>query len=101
MTVPAVLHDLIGVGVEFETDGARIRWRNAGGRVTPDVGEVLRVNKAEVIAFLTGRASLSGRHDKTVAVPDLPLPPPVAAAVREAFSDYWATDDPTDQRAWA
>ena len=62
MTVPAVLHDLIGVGVEFETDGARIRWRNAGGRVTPDVGEVLRVNKAEVIAFLTGRASLSGRH---------------------------------------
>lgn len=101
MAVPAILHDLIGAGVEFETDGQRIRWRNAGGRVTPDVVEVLRAHKAEVIGFLTGDASSSGQPHKTVTMSDLRLPPHIAAAVREAFTDYWATDDPTDQRAWA
>lgn len=29
------------------------------------------------------------------------LPPHVAAAVRAAFTDYAATDDPHDPRAWA
>ena len=95
MAVPAILHDLIGAGVEFETDGARIRWRNAGGRVTPEVVEVLRANKAEVIGFLVSIPVLSHGHDK----PD--LPPRIAAAVRAAFEDYRATDDPQDPRAWA
>ena len=101
MAAPAILHDLIGTGVEFETDGERIRWRNAGGCVTSDVIEVLRANKAEVIGFLTGRPRLSGQPHKTVTVTDLPLPPQVAAAVREAFADYRATNDPHDPRAWA
>lgn len=101
MAVPAIFHDLIGAGVEFETNGQRIRWRNSSGRVTPEVVEVLRSHKAEVIAFLTGRVDLSGQPHKTVTMSDLPLPPHIAAAVREAFTDYWATDDPTDRRAWA
>lgn len=100
MAAPAILHDLIGAGVEFETDGERIRWRNAGGRVTPDVVEVLRENKAEVVAFLTGRAGLSGQPHKTVTMSESPLPPHIAAAVREALADYRATDDPHDPRAW-
>lgn len=101
MAVPAILHDLIEAGVEFETDGERIRWRNAGRRVTPDVVEVLRANKAEVIGFLTCGAGLSGQPHKTVTVSDLPLPPHIAAAVRAGFADYWATDDAHDPRAWA
>lgn len=28
------------------------------------------------------------------------LPQCIAAAVAEAFADYWATDDPRDPRAW-
>ncbi|WP_134679530.1 hypothetical protein [Paracoccus ravus] len=95
MTAAAILHDLIGAGVEFETDGERIRWRNAGGRVTSDVVEVLRTHKAEAIDYLMGTPAISHGHDKP------PLSPRIAAAVRAAFEDYAATDDPFDARAWA
>lgn len=54
MAVPRILHDLIQAGVRFEIDGGRIRWRNADGRVTPEVIDRLRSHKAEVIDFLTG-----------------------------------------------
>lgn len=53
MAAPAILHDLIEAGVEFETDGEHIRWRNAGGRVTPEVVETLRRHKAEIIGLLS------------------------------------------------
>ncbi|MDO5706058.1 MAG: hypothetical protein Q4G49_13470 [Paracoccus sp. (in: a-proteobacteria)] len=85
MTALAFLHDLIRAGVEFETDGERIRWRNAGGRMTPEVIGLLRADKARVIEALTYS-------------PD--LPPHIAAAVVAAFEDYSATDNPHDERAW-
>lgn len=91
MAVPAILHDLIEAGVEFETDGKRIRWRNAGGRVTAAVVHDLRTHKAEIISFLTGAPIRSER---------LGLPPHIAAAVAAAFADYAATDNPHDERAW-
>jgi hypothetical protein len=43
---------------------------------------------------------LSCQHDKTDTVSDLPLPLHIAAAVSEAFKDYWATDDPFGPEAW-
>lgn len=95
MGAPAILHDLIRAGVEFETDGERIRWRNAGGRVTSEVIDTLRAHKVEVIAYLVGIPALLDRHDKPA------LPHRIAAAVVTAFEDYAATDDPFDARAWA
>lgn len=95
MAAPAILHDLIGAGVEFETDGERIRWRNAGGRVTPEVINTLRAHKVEVIDYLMSIPALSHGHDKPA------LPPRISAAVGAAFEDYAATDDPFDARAWA
>lgn len=77
MAVPSILQDLVRAGVEFETDGERIRWRNSGGRMTPDVVEVLRAHKAEVIRFLAVPAEV------------LPLAPPPTTS--EPSRD---TDDP-------
>lgn len=89
MVVPAVLHDLIQSGVEFETDGKRVRWRNGKGRITPAVIDMLRTHKAEIIGFLSNPPE-----------PPRGLPPHRAAAVQASFADYAATDDPYDERAW-
>ena len=89
MAVPTFLHDLIRSGVEFETDGKRVRWRNGKGRITPAVIDMLRTHKAEIIGFLS-----------TPPEPSRGLPPPVAAAVQATFADYAATDDPYDERTW-
>lgn len=103
MAAPDILHDLIGAGVEFETDGERIRWRNAGGRVTPEVIEVLRSHKAEVISLLSAVPIISDEHDKTPeSWPGRGFPPEaILQGVAAAFADYAATDDPFDPRAWA
>lgn len=85
----AVLYDLIRSGVEFETDGERIRWRNGKGRITPAVIDMLRTHKAVIIHFLSAPPE-----------PSPGLPPHVAAAVQATFADYAATDDPYDERAW-
>lgn len=63
--------------------------------MTPEVVEVLRAHKAEVIDYLMSIPALSHGYDKPV------LPACIAAAVRAAFEDYAATDDPHDPRAWA
>ena len=102
MAVPAIFHDLIGAGVEFETDGERIRWRNAGGRVTTEVVEVLRSHKAEVISFLSAVPIISDGHDKLPGSwPGRGYPPEaIRQGVTAAFTDYAATNDPFDARAW-
>lgn len=53
MSAPSVLHDLIRAGVEFETDGERVRWRNGKGRITPAIIDMLRTHKTEIIGFLS------------------------------------------------
>lgn len=89
MSAPAVLHDLVRCGVEFETNGECIRWCSAKGRITPAVIDLLRTHKTEIIHFL----SISPE-------PSRGLPPQIAAAVQVTFADYAATDDPYDERAW-
>lgn len=89
MAVPAFLHDLIRSGVEFETDGKRVRWRNGKGRVAPSIIDMLRTHKTEIIRFLSAPPE-----------PSRGLPSPVAAAVEATFEDYGATDDPYDERTW-
>lgn len=59
MTVPAILLELIEAGVEFQADGERIFWRRSGGRVTPEVIEILRAHKIEIIRFLSGKPNPS------------------------------------------
>ena len=44
---------LIADGVEFATDGERIRWRNSEGRMTPETVAEIAAAKPEVIDFLT------------------------------------------------
>ncbi|WP_050522944.1 TubC N-terminal docking domain-related protein [Pseudorhodobacter wandonensis] len=44
---------LIAEGVEFATDGERIRWRNSEGRMTPETVAQIAAAKPEVIDFLT------------------------------------------------
>jgi hypothetical protein len=44
---------LIAEGVEFATDGERIRWRNSEGRMTPKTIAQIASAKPEAIDFLT------------------------------------------------
>lgn len=46
---------LLAVGVEFATDGERIRWRNSEGRMTPEIIGALAAEKQVVIDLLTSR----------------------------------------------
>jgi hypothetical protein len=55
-----LVRGLMADGVELATDGERIRWRSAGGRMTPERIAELASSKAEVIAFLTGMSGRSG-----------------------------------------
>jgi hypothetical protein len=48
-----LVQTLISEGVEFATDGERIRWRNSGGRMTPETVAQIAAAKPEVIDFLT------------------------------------------------
>lgn len=58
---------LMADGVTFETDGERIRWRNAEGRITPEVVAEITAAKAEVIDFLTGKPRPAAPMMKPVA----------------------------------
>ena len=48
-----LVQSLIVEGVEFATDGQRIRWRNSEGRMTPEAVAVIAAAKPEVIDFLS------------------------------------------------
>jgi hypothetical protein len=48
-----LVQTLIAEGVEFATDGERIRWRNSEGRMTPEAVAEIAAAKPEVIDFLT------------------------------------------------
>lgn len=54
MAAPALFHELRRAGVEFSTDGERLRWRSATGLMTPEAIEVIRNHKAVIIDLLTG-----------------------------------------------
>jgi hypothetical protein len=71
-----LMKSLAADGVEFSTDGVRIRWRNGGGRVTPDVVATLAAEKATVIDFLSGK-------DVPAGVPASPDPEDLRAAFEE------------------
>ena len=58
-----LLRDLMAEGVEFETDGNRIRWRNGGAQLTPDRLAVLKDGKAEVLQFLNSADEISDRSE--------------------------------------
>lgn len=62
---------LTSAGVEFSTDGERIRWRNSNGRITPEVVATLAVEKATVIDFLTGKPQQEAAPAKPANVVDL------------------------------
>lgn len=47
-----LVKSLSAAGVEFSTDGIRVRWRNSDGRVTPEIVAALAAEKATVIEFL-------------------------------------------------
>lgn len=48
-----LVKNLMAEGVEFTTDGERIRWRNARGRITPQVIAELKAGKSQVLGFLS------------------------------------------------
>ena len=50
-----LVQTLMAEGVEFATDGERIKWRNSGGRMTPETVAELAAAKPRVIEFLTGK----------------------------------------------
>jgi|GEM_PF-1896372 len=52
MSAIDLIKALMGEGVEFSTDGERIRWRNSNGKITDDVKAQITSGKAEVIAHL-------------------------------------------------
>lgn len=58
-------------GVEFSTDGERIRWRNSNGRITPEVVATLAAEKATVIDFLTGKPRREAAPAKSSNIVDL------------------------------
>lgn len=62
---------LASAGVEFSTDGERIRWRNSNGRITPEVVARLAAEKATVIDFLTGKPRQEAAPAKPANVVDL------------------------------
>lgn len=49
-----LVKSLSASGVEFSTDGERVRWRNGDDKVTPEVIATIAAEKATVIDFLTG-----------------------------------------------
>lgn len=51
----AMVRSLAAAGVEFSTDGERIRWCNGEGWMTPEIVAVIAAEKAVVIGFLTGK----------------------------------------------
>jgi hypothetical protein len=55
-----LVKSLSAEGVEFSTDGVRIRWRNGDGLVTADVIAALAAEKAAIIDFLAGENSQAG-----------------------------------------
>jgi hypothetical protein len=71
-----LMKSLTADGVEFSTDGVRIRWRNGDGRVTPDVVATLAAEKATVIDFLSGKNVPAG-------VPASPDPEDLRTAFEE------------------
>ena len=62
---------LASAGVEFSTDGERIRWRNSNGRITPEAVATLAAEKATVIDFLTGEPRQEAALAKPANVVDL------------------------------
>lgn len=62
-----LVKSLAAAGVEFATDGERIRWRNGDDRMTPEIVATLAAEKAAVIDFLTGndRPDKTDKTDKT------------------------------------
>jgi len=58
-------------GVEFSTDGGRIRWRNGDGKVTPEIVAALVAEKGQVIDFLSGKRRPEAAPVKSDTVSDL------------------------------
>lgn len=52
MSAIDLIKALTSEGVEFSTDGERIRWRNSNGKITDDVKAQIASDKAAVIAHL-------------------------------------------------
>lgn len=59
----ALLKSLSADGVEFSTDGERIRWRNGDGKVTPEIVAALSAEKGGVIDFLTRERQSATKPD--------------------------------------
>ncbi len=72
-----LVKSLSAEGVEFSTDGVRIRWRNGDGLVTADVIAALAAEKAVIIGFL------SGENSQAEAAPAAPGPEDVHAEFEE------------------
>ncbi|WP_024896870.1 hypothetical protein [Brucella rhizosphaerae] len=68
MSAIDLIKALISEGVEFSTDGERIRWSNSNGKVTDDVKAKLAACKPEVIAYLKDNPSPQKKRWK-------PIPP--------------------------
>ena len=58
-----LLRDLMADGVEFETDGDRIKWRDGGAHLTPDRLAVLKDGKAEILQFLNSANEIWDRSE--------------------------------------
>ena len=59
-----LLLDLMAEGVEFDTDGERVRWRNGGAQLTVERLEVLKGGKAEVLQFLSAKPDLDAFEER-------------------------------------
>ena len=63
-----LMQALMSEGVEFATDGERIRWRNSEGRMPPEIVVQIAAAKPVVINFLTrkphpSRAPIANKPD--------------------------------------
>lgn len=79
---------LIAEGVEFATDGQRIRWRNSEGRMTPETVAEIAAAKPEVIDFLTRK-------------PRFPTPVTGEAADSETYLAFFRRNGPATYGAVA
>lgn len=85
MNAIPLLRQLRASGVEITTDGCEVRWRDASGILDAETLDVLRAEKAAVIAFLEAEAYRADRFEELAAILEFDDHMPRAEAERAAF----------------
>ncbi|TPE53222.1 hypothetical protein [Amaricoccus solimangrovi] len=68
MSAIPLLRGLLASGIEITTDGCKVRWRDAYGRLDVVTLDALRAEKAAVIAFLEAEDYRADRFEELAAI---------------------------------